>query len=241
MTETFQEFCQSLLIVMTTYNRKAVTEVCLKNMEAVKGEAALWVVDDHSTEYGLKDLERLAPTAMVRQYDKKLGVEKLRAQIQGDALKTLFKYIYHTDNDAYHDPDWLHRLFELHQKHTKLIGLFNSRHHFDKTIRFSDQLSKMAGFKKDDVRFRRACPGISFFFDMSLIKEVPAVGKGQCWDFAFGEKLLPAVISTTSYVEHFGADGLHNKTFDHDRSQNPTKWLQKQRTILIDQLKLNDK
>ena len=220
---------------MTTYNRKSITEVCLKNMEAVKGEATLWVVDDHSTEYGLNELQAIAPTSIIKRYPKKLGIEKLRSKIQQDALKTKFKYIYHTDNDAFHDPIWLERLFEIHKQHNTLIGLFNSEHHANRDMRFANQLASI------NVKYRRACPGISFFFNMSLLKEIPEVKKGQCWDFIFGDKLLPAAISVTSYVEHLGADGLHNKSFDHDRAVNPTIWLQKQRKILIDQLKLVDK
>ena len=219
--ETFEEFCQKTLIVMATYNRKQITEMCLKNLNSFRHGTALWVYDDHSTEISMEELSIWAPGAEVRRAATKLGIEKLRLEIHREAQKQNFKYIYHTDNDAYHDPEWLRRLYEIRQKHDGLIGLYNTNLHYHNNISVND-----------DIIMRKSCPGISFFYEISKLKECPDKIYNS-WDYVFGDKLAPAAISKVSFVEHFGAGGIHNKDFNRDRAANPTPWLAEQRARLI--------
>lgn len=217
----FQLFCEQVLICVTTFDRKEVTEICLKNLSATKNEATLWIFDDHSKDYDLDFLKTLCPSARIFRFSNKLGVERLRMEIQKEASKTNYRYIYHTDNDAYHDSVWLNRLYEISQKHKGLIGLYNTFHHFHQTIE-----------DKDDFILRKSCPGISFFFEQSLLKEMPP-HLYNSWDFVVGDLLLPAAISKVSYVEHIGLNGIHNKEIDRDRAFNPTEWLKEERVLIL--------
>jgi len=221
MNESFSEFCRGVLIVITTFNRKKITEICLKNMEETKGEATLWIYDDHSSEYDLEYLQKISPGAKIKRFPDKLGIEKLRVEIQKEALKTSYRYIYHTDNDAYHDPSWLSHLYEIKQKHNRLISLYNTIHHFRFTIS-----------QHENFVLRESCPGVSFFFEQSLLKTVPE-NLYNSWDFVFGDQLSPTAVSNVSYVEHFGSDGLHNSNFEQDRAYNPTLWLKAEREQIL--------
>jgi hypothetical protein len=223
--ESFEEFCSKTVIATATYNRKQITEVCLKNLSSYRKNAALWIFDDHSTDIAMEELSIWAPGAEVFREPTKLGIEKLRLAIHRKAVSSGFKYIYHTDNDAYHDPNWLTRLYDIRQTHDGLIGLYNTNLHYHNNISQTDSLI-----------MRKACPGISFFYEISKLKECPDKIYNS-WDYVFGDKLAPAAISKVSYVEHFGAGGIHNKDFDRDRAANPTPWLMEQRSRLIPLLK----
>ena len=216
----FEEFQKNILIVMTTFNRKAVTEICLKNIYDHKGSATLWVFDDYSTEYDLNYLKLIAPNAEFHRPQIKYGIEQLRLYIQLLASKTEYKFIYHIDNDCYHDPGWAKQLYKIYQQHKGLIGLYNTMHHFHRTIE-----------AKGEYILRKACPGISFFYEQSKMLKIPTLYNS--WDFVFGDILGPAAISTNSYVEHFGANGMHNGDFESDRASNPTPWLIAERERIL--------
>lgn len=222
----FNEFCKQVVIVMTTHNRKQTTEICLKNLNNTKQTATLWVYDDHSTQMSVEELSIWAPGAQVRKLPTKLGIDKLRLEIHKEALKSGFKYIYHTDNDAYHDPQWLNRIYEIHQKHDGLIGLYNTILHLHNNIK-----------DEGDIMIRKACPGISFFYEIAKLPDVPDRIYNS-WDYVLGDKLAPAAISKVSYVEHLGAGGIHNPDFNRDRAHNPTPWLKEQRELLIPLIKI---
>lgn len=218
---TGKEFQKSVVIVMTTFNRKAVTELCLRNLYNTKGAATLWVYDDYSTEMTLEDLKAIAPGAEIKRAPRKLYIDALRKYVHHEAKAAGFKYIYHVDNDAYHDPKWFGRLMQLHRVHDGLIGLYNSPFH---------QWYKVED--RGDYEIRKECPGVSFFYE---IAKLPAIlpNRGGSWDFVFAAGLGNCAISKTSFVEHLGAGGIHNKDFDRDRAQNPTPWLKTERERLI--------
>lgn len=219
-------FSKDIVIVLATFNRKKVTEICLKNLSQTCKYATLWVIDDYSTEYDLDFLKQIAPNANVFRLEKKYGIEHLRRHSHFLAEKAGFKFIYHTDNDAFHDPNWLEKLFEIHQKGFNWIGLYNTAHHNHRTKRKFDE----------EIDIRSACPGISFFYKIDLLSGVIPDFLPNSWDFVFGDILFECAVSTTSYLEHFGANGLHNTNFDGDRAKNPTKWLSDRREEILNKL-----
>jgi hypothetical protein len=221
--ESFEEFSKSIIVAMTTYNRKSITKLCVENITKYKGLSSVCIFDDYSTDYTQNDIKSWGNVDSVNRLYKKMGIEDLRVQIHKIASSLDFKYIYHIDNDAYHDPDWLKRLYELRSKHNGLIGLYNSKFHENRTIE-----------NFDDYILRSSCPGISYFYEIAKLGDVPTNFGKRCWDYAFGDKLAPAAISTISYVEHLGADGVHNRDFDRDRACNPTEWLIKERARILD-------
>ena len=221
---TQEEFEKSIVIAATTFNRKQISGICLKNLHALKGYCTLWIYDDHSTEYPLEFLQSIAPQATIKRAEKKLGIEKLRPLIHNEATQSGFKFIYHVDNDAYHDPNWRDELYRLYCKAPGLLGLYNSNLHQCYTTA-----------EKDTYNVRKHCPGISFFYELSAIKDVNK-GFGLTWDMKFGDLFKSAHVTKTSFVEHLGAGGIHNPDFDRDRAINPTEWLKSERTRILKEL-----
>lgn len=228
----FEEFCSDVAICVTTYNRKKITKIVLANLNQTKRGAGLFIYDDHSSEFDLKFLQEAAPSATVIRPAKKLGVELLRIHLQKEILQTPYKHIYHTDNDALHDPFWLNRIYEMRKEFDGAIGLYNTIHHFKRTIQ-TDPAKKIV--------YRSACPGVSFFYSNDAVRpfahEFENYRGSPSWDFFIGDALGQAAISEVSYVEHFGAGGIHNSSFDGDRAHNPTPWLSEQRKAVIESLR----
>lgn len=238
--KTLDEFSSQILIVVTTYNRPTITQLALKNITETKRKAALWVLDDHSTEYDLDFLRATAFDATrIERRQEKLGVEYQRLTTQLEAFETDYKFIYHTDNDAIHDPDWITRLAQIYDMFkSNPICLYNTPFHMQHTVKVLDQFALAA---------RKFCPGISFFYDQSLLKPsahlIADIVKGPLktnWDYYVSHFInMPTVTSLVSYVEHFGADGLHNSDFERDRALCPTPYLLRNRQGIIDYLMLN--
>lgn len=218
---TFEEFSKALVIAHTTCNRRAITEISLANMSVSKGLATHWVYDDHSTQMTVEELQAMAPGAVVVRHEKKLGIHKLREHLHYEAIKAGFKFIYHTDNDAYHDPDWLKRMYEIWSKLQLPVGLYNSRFHGHNTIR-----------TVDDVDVRHQCPGVSMMYELAKTPS-PMVNPSFCWDINYSKALKEIAISKMSYVEHFGADGIHNKDHERDKAKDPSPWLKSERPRIL--------
>lgn len=225
---TFDEFSLSLVIAQTTYNRRAISEISLSNMAATRGLATHWVYDDHSTQMTVEELQAMAPGATVVRHPKKLGIHRLREHLHHEALKAGFKFIYHTDNDALHDPNWLARMFDIWVRHGRPVGLYNTGLHRIHTMR-----------EEGDVIIRKHCPGISMMYEFASVPPIPSVGSE--WDMNFGRAFKEFAISKESFVEHFGADGIHNKDHERDRAKDPTPWLKAERPRVLETLGVKPK
>lgn len=221
---TFEDFSKALVIAQTTFNRRAITEISLANIEATKGLATHWVYDDHSTQMTVEEIQAMAPTATVVRLPGKKGIHSMRAFLHEEAIKAGFRFIYHTDNDAYHDPEWLKRMYDIWAKLQLPVGLYNTRHHLHNTLR-----------TVDDVDVRHQCPGVSMMYELSKCP-VPMVNPSFQWDINYSKALKEIAISKTAYVEHFGADGIHNKDHERDRAHTPTAWLQAERPRILELL-----
>lgn len=232
-----EKFSSEILVVVTTYNRPKITELALRNLSASSLKAGLWILDDHSTEYDLDFLRAAAPHAeRVERREKKVGIDHQRFLCQLEAFETDYKYIYHTDNDAFHDPDWIARLCQIHTAFKNVpICLYNTVFHIKNTMKIVEELA---------VALRKFCPGISFFYPQSLlqpsasrIKQLLTSPLTTNWDFYFGTFLgKPTATSLMSYVEHFGAGGIHNSDYDRDRAFSPTPYLLTERQKIIEVL-----
>lgn len=222
--ESFEEFAKNTLIVMTTFNRGKMTKLSLQNIDQSKFQASLAVLDDHSSEYSLDELKSWAPTANIVRPEKKSGINKLRVIAHQMAFGGGYKYVYHVDNDSYHDPLWLHRLYEMRGSYSGLLCLYNTIHHRYHTIS-----------ETSDCFIRKTTPGLSFFYEVSKLTTLPE-NFYNSWDFVFGDILGPSCVSKVSYVEHFGAGGIHNNDFNRDRADNPTVYLKEKRDNIIKEL-----
>lgn len=226
-----------LLIVVTTFNRRAITELSLSQTYKFKRDATLIVYDDYSTEYDLNWLSGFVDS--VERAPRKLGIEKLRVIQFREFLRSGYDLLYFTDNNVIHDPTYvlrLRRLYSLPNDKKLPVCLFNSIFHNHpqnilKEIR--------------EVQIRRTAPGVSQLYDAEMVDRVlsglersPGLEGRYGWDYHLPLLLeRPWIQSTTSYLEHFGAGGMHNPksedSFERDRALSPTEYLVRTREDVI--------
>lgn len=226
-----------LLIVISTFNRKDITELSLWQTRRFKCDATLLVYDDHSTEYDVSWLACLADE--VTKPPEKLGIEKMRALQLRDFLATGYDLLYLTDNDVLHDPNYVFRLRRLYSLPSELkfpVCLFNSWFHAQ-----PENILK----EIQDIQIRKTAPGVSQLYDremvermVSALRQRPHLWGQYGWDYHLPALLQrPWIQSTTSYLEHFGAHGMHNPAglegLDRDRALNPTRYLSRARESVV--------
>ena len=230
-----------LLIVVTTFNRRAITELSLWQTLRFKCDATFVVYDDHSTEYDVNWIARLADS--VERAPEKMGIAKLRARQFRDFLQGGYDLLYFTDNDVIHDPNYvirLRRLYSLPEGLKLPVCLFNSAFHA-----YPENILKVI----QNVQLRRTAPGVSQLYDRDMAEQIiealersPGLKGRYGWDYHLPAVLnRPWIQSTASYVEHFGAGGIHNPdqpdAFDRDRALSPTPYLARVRESVIRYLK----
>lgn len=244
-----------ILICVPVYNRKKITELALENLMKYKKDATLYVYNDWSTEYDNDFLEplcdkvfKLPPSNKIVIKNEKningMGVQHLRWYQFREFIKSDFDYLYFTDSDAIHDPDFIEILKNIHGKYKlkndeKLpVCLYN-------TIWHSQPQNLLK--ENNEIMMRRTAPGISQFYSkLHCEKIVNELNKQKSDpDYAFDYRCieylkLPFLTTKISYVEHFGAvdDSMHAKAgeWDRDRSLNPSEYLKNIRNNVINYL-----
>lgn len=216
---------------VATWNRKKITEICLKQLYSNKRDSFLHISDDYSTEYSISDMSKYCD--LIEQPVKKLGIHAMRCWEIEQFLKTDYDLIYFTDNDAFHDPSYIDRLKDVYSRYKTPVSLYNTRWHFMNTVR-----------EEQDVVIRTTMPGISQLYDRAMATTILNILKQNgipdyAWDYRFVEYLKMQTTTTrSSYVEHFGIHGIHNpgNDFERDRATNPTMYLIEKRQPIINYL-----
>jgi tetratricopeptide (TPR) repeat protein len=227
---------QKILIVVSAFNRKKVTALSLGQTKRYKtASCSLHVYNDHSTEYDNSFLTDYADEVI--QLPDKMGIDKLRWYQFRKFLKTDYDFLYLTDSDVIHDPHYVFMLEMLYEKGKRKlpVSLFNSIFTFQ---------PRMILYHKDGVLLKTTAPGTSMFYDRQMVEKILSASEqiGNIFDYLPWDNRavvflgLPWVTSKLSYLEHFGAYGMHNDNFERDRAINPTEYLQKKREIVIDYL-----
>jgi glycosyltransferase involved in cell wall biosynthesis len=236
---------KKLLVVVTTFNRRRITELSLRQMSRYKRGAKILVYDDHSTEFDLEWISQFADE--VKREPAKLGIASLRARQFRDFINSEFDLLYFTDNDVIHDPTYILRLQRLYSLSTELklpVSLYNSSFH-----NYPENILK----EIRDVQIRITAPGVSQLYDREMVEQMllelrhsPALEGRYGWDYHLPALLKrPWIQSTISYLEHFGAGGMHNSNspdgYERDRALNPTQFLTKIRQEVIHYLEFGGK
>ena len=231
-----------LLIFVTTFNRRAITELSLWQTCRFKCDANVLAYDDHSTEYDTNWISRL--TDGVERAPERLGIAGLRARQFRDFINSDYELLYFTDNDVIHDPNYILRLQRLYALPSELklpVSLFNSAFHS-----YPENVLK----EIQDVQIRKTAPGASQLYDREMAAEIlrglersPELEGRYGWDYNLPALLKrPWIQSTVSYLEHFGAGGMHNTGpadgFERDRALNPTRYLVRVRDGVVRYLTL---
>ena len=246
-----------VLITVPVWNRKKITELSLKQLNKYKGEGnELWVYNDWSSEYDNDWLEDKCDKVFKLPSSKKvvaknetnsngMGVQHLRwHQFREFSKQSKFDYLYMTDNDTIHDPDFMDVMIKLHSKYITKSGiklpvcLYNSVYHSQ---------AQNNKFQNDEVMLRITAPGVSMYYSKEMVDAIVEELDKQtedpiyAWDYRAQEWLKrPWITPKTSYVEHFGAspESMHTPEgmWNRDRAVNPTEYLQDIREDVISYL-----
>jgi peptidylprolyl isomerase len=224
---------KKILICVSAFNRRKMTELCLSQIQRYKAKNCfLQVYNDHSNEYNNDFLKNYADEVI--QLPLKMGIHNLRIYQLKRFLESDFDLLYFTDNDVLHDPEFikvLNFLYELGNKELP-VCIYNSRFHAK---------PENVIFFKNGVSLRKTAPGVSMLYDKNMaeriIRYIDKIGSflnDISWDYriiAYLDK--PFITTDISYLEHFGAEGIHNADFERDRAINPTFYLKSMRQNII--------
>jgi hypothetical protein len=223
----------SILIAVPVYNREKITQLSLGQTKRYKSASChLQVYNDHSKEY---DNSFLMPYAdEVIQLPAKMGIHNLRLYQFRKFLETDHDCIYLTDNDVIHDPHYvavLEALYEMGDRQLP-VCMYNSKFHMHPSH---------IVYHGNGVLLKKTAPGVSLFFDRKMVGKIVSildnVGNSHnefSWDYRVMSYLdKPCITSETSYVEHYGGNGMHNNDYERDRALNPTKYLQDRREQIL--------
>jgi len=229
----FQEHGKKILIVVAAFNRKKITGLSLAQTKRYKTPyCQVQVYNDHSSEYDNAFLTRYADEVI--QLPNKMGIDRLRWYQFRKFLETDFDFLYMTDNDVIHDPDYVAMLERLYVKGKRMlpVSLFNNI--------FMLQPRLILSYAQE-IFVKSSAPGASMFFDRSMVEKIllTSLNIGNLldnlpWDNkAVACLRLPWITPERSYLEHFGAGGLNNDNFERERAVNPTTYLQKRRDLIL--------
>ncbi len=229
----------SILIAVPTFNRLAVTQLCLAQLMCHKrADDQVYVCDDHSTDFTTDALKKYADTIVTLPNKSTYGPDTIRWHQMEHYLSSSHEFMYCTDSDAYHDPDFINTLLNIYTKigNSKLpVSLFNSYYH---------NSEGNIVLKKGPITLKRTAPGISMFFNKPMVEKIlkgvhdaPAQHRGMDWDFrACGYLEQFFITSNNSHLEHFGFGGLHYSEQNNDIALNPTPFIEQRRQPIIEYL-----
>ena len=153
-----------------------------------------------------------------------MGVHNLRFNQFRKFLETDFDFLYMTDSDVIHDPQFISALEALYEIGNKKfpVSIYNSIFTIHPGIIL---------YYKNGIMLKTTAPGISMFYDRKMVETiVESMDKTDQtldylpWDNKVAIYLdLPWVTPETSYLEHYGAHGLNSDNYERDRAMSPTK------------------
>lgn len=231
----------SILVIVNAYNRKNITQLSLAQTKRyMTSWCCLQVYNDHSSEY---DNSFLLPYAdEVIQLPEKSDLAHLRWHQFRTFLQSDYDFLYLTDNDVIHDPQYISALEAFYEigKRKLPVSLYNSV--------FTLQ-PRMILLARNDILLKTTAPGCSMFFDRKMVKTIMARLdsadqhlKYLPWDNKVTALLgLPWVTPEISYLEHFGAGGISNTDYKRDTAINPTEYLRERRGQILRYLMQNEK
>jgi tetratricopeptide (TPR) repeat protein len=236
-TNMQEQSAKKILIIVAAFNRKKITALSLDQTKRYKTpNCCLHVYNDHSTEYDNTPLYKYADDVI--QLPNKMGIDKLRWYQFRKFLESRFDFLYFTDSDVIHDPQYVFVLDVLYEQGRRSlpVSLFNSIFTFR---------PKMILHYNNGIFLKTTAPGISMFYDRQMVEKILSVsGKiGNAFDYLPWDNRaaaflgLPWITPEISYLEHFGANGINNDSFERDRAINPTEYLQERRERILQYLR----
>lgn len=218
-----------LLIEVQVYNRKAITEITLNQLKEHKQDADLRIINDFSTEYDNKWLSQFSDNVI--QHEKKLTINKLKYRTFKNFLDTEYTHLYMTDNDMYHDPEFM-KFIKTYKSNNLPMTLYRSSFIHS----FKDKVSRYVKNYKDISLKQGLYGGASVFLTREHVQkicdslpETEDIWDKMCEKIAWDSKIQSMIDKRRAYLipnrslcEHFGVDGQNHKERNSDFALNPT-------------------
>lgn len=230
---------ENIIIHFTTYNRKNITEVCLKQIKKYKKNALLWVHDDESSEYDHAWLKQWAdvvssiknPYSDPNQRSTFAVLNSLHL-VREYARETNYSHIYHSDNDVFHDKTFMDGLCHYWNTYQLPVVLYTEANYGwkgpDKTIPHVPVLETFQdGF--------RSCggQGPSWLFPVEKVELMNKNLQGS-WDSSLNPILgANFIFAKPALADQYIYNGVHADCLEHNFTLNPTKYLKRFRSFIL--------
>lgn len=233
----------NIIIHVTTHNRKKITEICLAQLKQYKQDALLWVHDDGSSEYDIDWLNQFGdivttlrnPHTFPNQRSTFAVLHSLQLAKKYADENPQYTHVYHTDNDMFHDPDYIKALCKYWNKYKTTIVLFTEKNYGrcgpDRTIPHVPVLEKY------DDGFRSCWgQGASWLFLLSHINKFDANFNGS-WDGHINDLMGQDYIHTIpNYADHYTFHGVHSGMNPENFALYPSPYLENIRPQILQKL-----
>jgi hypothetical protein len=221
-----------IMVCVPVLNRIDIAALCLPTLRDSMGAGDhLSIYNDGSTE----DMSRLIDIADIFHIGDNIGVNAQRRKHIMDFVNSgVEDFLYFTDGDAIHSPDWRARLLDLHEQTGYLTCGYHAQTH--------ENYTNNVYARHADHLLTRFVPGVSMLMSRPQV-ELIAAHLPAVWDFDWA---IPAMlgnkcaVTNESVVDHISNGGLHHDGtpgYDGgDRAINPTQWLQAKRAEITNAL-----
>ena len=236
-------------IDVPVYNRKNITELCLMQLHKTKApQDEIYIYNNTSTEY---DNEWLSQWGKVINYtmpkqDRWRNIHKIRSLAYRDFVKNnsveKFDFLYMTDNDAFHDPNWREEFIKIYQQTNLPVSGYLSNFMYQNYAYYKHQLNLANTTQDNNFRTLDSTGGgISIFLSAEKVRYIVTrmqyVDMEDMWDcLTWGYLSNKYAVPVKSYLEHFGKGGLHHNSWDFERAIAPTSYLESIRETVINYL-----
>lgn len=239
------DISKELTICVSTWNRPAITRLCLERLYQTKASAHLIILDDGS-DCDTSHFDLLADQVIRQPHGEggSQGVAQNRIRLTEEALKNKRQFVYHTDSDIMHDLDWIPcfgfmtRMYEDYL----VYSLMNSSVQAGRGMHGGTPQEVRAGVER-----RVEVPGASMLVRSEALEKYGSpfgisreqVARNGAWDHGISINIAEyrTLVSLTSYADHFRQPGdLHEGSVDE--SLNLTLGLKIERPDTLARLKI---
>lgn len=232
----------ALYIAIPCYNRRDIAEQCIPTVYAGKGADDRLVIYDDGSQEKMTESVMLMGVADEIVTCESVGVDAQRRQHFLDFMrKPEFDYLYLTDSDSPHAPDYRQIALSLQAEHDSPVCLYRTQTHAD----YANNIWRDK--PHENVIWQRFSPGVSLLLTREHVEKiVAAVPERWSWDWFVPSVLgYRMAVSRVSYCDHIGHLGMHDDgaapgCVSTERAVNPIPWLVTKRQEILANLGLRD-
>ena len=204
-----------------TYNRKKISEYCLKTIWENKKDSLVTIDDDKSDRDIVEVILKYSDKAIFNF--NHLGINELR-RLQLEYFNITANdndLFYLTDSDCLHDENYVAKLEYFYDKYRDCaISLYNATNLF-----------YCHTIEQSEVYYANRISGCSMLLNKNMVAMI--LKNFSTLELDWDKKVCSIlfenktnmIVSKISYVEHLGMGGIHNADFESDSAMSPTQYL----------------